>query len=162
MFENDFKSELKRLGENCVFAPNVFITDPKLVSIGDNVQFRYGVYLEPVGNEIVIGNCSHIAPYAVLYGPLEIGEKCAIGAHTCFASVGHGYERTDLPFIEQAGTKEKITIEDNVWIGANAVILGGVTVGTGSIVGAGAVVTKNVEPYSIVGGVPAVQIRKRT
>ncbi len=52
-------------------------------------------------------------------------------------------------------------IEDDVWIGRNAIIMPGVRIGKGSIVGAGAVVTKNVEPYSIVGGVPAKLIRKR-
>ncbi len=51
--------------------------------------------------------------------------------------------------------------EDNVWIGANAVVVPGVRIGTGSIIGAGAVVTKDVEPYSIMGGVPAKLIRKR-
>ena len=62
---------------------------------------------------------------------------------------------------EIGSSNEPITVEDYCWIGYGAIILAGVTVGEGSIVAAGAVVTKNVEPYSIVGGVPAQLIRKR-
>lgn len=62
---------------------------------------------------------------------------------------------------EQQGENRQIVIEDDVWIGYNAIILGGVTIGTGAVIAAGAVVTENVEPYSIVGGVPAKLIKKR-
>ncbi len=158
---DDFKSKLKSVGKNCSFAELVNIKEPELVWLGDNVQFFYGVHVEPCNCQITIGSDTHFAPFGVLYGPLEIGNKCAIAAHVVFASVGHGYSEVDVPFIEQPVMKKKIVVEDNVWIGANAVITQGVRIGTGSIIGAGAVVTKDVEPYSVMGGVPARLIKKR-
>lgn len=63
--------------------------------------------------------------------------------------------------VDQPVTRQEIVVEDDVWVGANAVIIGGVRIGSHSIVGAGAVVTRDVEPYSVVGGVPARLIRRR-
>ena len=152
---------LKKAGENLKIAENVKILQPELVSIGDNVEFYYGVYIQPCGKEVAIGSGTHFAPYGVLYGPLEVGENCAIAAHVVLASVQHTHTDVDTPFVKQPVDQRKITIQDNVWIGANAVITPGITIGTGSIIGAGAVVTKDVEPYSVMGGVPARLIRKR-
>ena len=97
----------------------------------------------------------------MLYGPLTIGNHVAVAAHVVFASVGHGYDRIDIPMEEQKVQKKEIVVEDDVWFGANAVVIGGVRIGAHSIVGAGAVVTHDVEPYSVVGGTPARLIRKR-
>ena len=79
-----------------------------------------------------------------------------------FASVGQGYSRIDIPMVKQPILRKRIIVEDDVWIGAGAVILGGVRIGTGSIVGAGSVVTRDVKPFSVVVGTPALMIRKRT
>jgi len=152
---------LKHVGQDVEFAENVRIFQPEWVSIGNNVQFLYGVYVQPCSSEVTIGDDTHFAPYAVLYGPLEIGRGVAVAAHAVFASVGHAKEPADTWFIKLKAVKKKIVVEDNVWIGANAVIIQGVRIGAGSIVGAGAVVTHDVEPYSVVGGVPARLIRKR-
>ncbi len=74
----------------------------------------------------------------------------------------HKYEQVDIPMIEQGEeTNLNPVIEDDVWIGRNVVIMPNIKIGKGSIIGSGAVVTKNVEPYSIVGGVPAKLIKKR-
>ncbi len=154
-------SKFKSLGKNVSFGDNVTFYQPELVSIGDNVTFYHGVCFQGAGDGIEIGSGSHFAPYGVLYGPLEIGEGCCVAAHVVFASVGHSYDDPDIPFAARAGISKKIVVEDNVWIGANAVIIQGVRIGTGSIIGAGAVVTKDVEPYSVMGGVPARLIRKR-
>ena len=156
-----FKGKFKRIGINVIFDEHVEILQPEFISIGDNVRFYHGVYLQADGGEIVIGSKSHFAPYSVLYGPLEIGEGCCVSAHTVFASVGHQYDDPAIPFASRSGIKKKIVIEDNVWIGANAVIIQGVRVGAGSIIGAGAVVTKDVEPYSVMGGVPARLLKRR-
>jgi acetyltransferase-like isoleucine patch superfamily enzyme len=159
--EQEILKRFKHLGQNVDFRDNVRIYQPEKISIGDNVKFYYGVYVEPAGAEIVIGSNSHFAPYTVMYGPLEIGEGCCVAAHVVLASVGHSQDPVDVPFHKLPAVKKMIVIEDNVWIGANAVILQGIRIGTGSIIGAGAVVTHDVEPYSVMGGVPARLIRKR-
>lgn len=152
---------LKKAGLNFKAAENVKIDEPQLVSVGDNVTLYNGTYIQPCGKEVVIGSNTHFAPYCVLYGPLSVGNNCAIAAHVVLACVAHSHLDSETPIVEQPVDQRKITIEDNVWIGANAVITPGITIGTGSIIGAGAVVTKDVEPYSIMGGVPAKLIRKR-
>ena len=155
------RTGLKAIGKNVRFEDDVRLLSPERVSIGDDVLLMYGVYVSPCGAHITIGSNTHFAPYGVLYGPLTIGSNVAVAAHVVFASVGHGYDRVDVPMVDQPTTSRQIVIEDDVWIGANAVIIGGVTVGTGTIVGAGAVVTKDVPPFGVVGGTPARVIRDR-
>ena len=157
----DNSVKLKKSGKNLFIDVNVQIHEPELVSVGDNVSFHCGVFVFPEGYEITVGSDTHFAPYGILYGPLSVGNKCAIAGHVVLASSAHTHSLVDVPFVDQPLDKRKITIEDNVWIGANAVITPGITVGTGSIIGAGAVVTKDVPPYSVMGGVPAKLIRMR-
>ena len=152
---------LKKAGENLFIDEFAKIHEPELVSVGDNVAIHHGVFIYPEGYEIEIGSDTHFAPYGILYGPLSVGNKCAIAGHVVLASSAHTHALVDVPFVDQPLDKRKITIEDNVWIGANAVVTPGITIGTGSIIGAGAVVTKDVPPYSVMGGVPAKLIRKR-
>jgi maltose O-acetyltransferase len=121
----------------------VRINNPALVSVGDDVYLGDGVQLYPWNERIVIGSNVLIAAGARL-----ITRK-------------HGFADVDRPMSDQGYNNAPIVIEDDVWIGFQAVILPGVTVGRGSIVGAGAVVTRDVEPYTIVGGVPARLIRHR-
>ena len=154
-------SKFKSVGEGVTFGELCEVLSPDLISIGDNVHFYRGLYLSPCGTRIDIGSETHFAPYGCLYGPLTIGKSCAIAAHVVFASVGHGYERTDIPMGDQPVLKNEILLEDDVWVGANAVITQGVTIGEGTIVGAGAVVTRDVPPYSVVVGAPARVIRDR-
>lgn len=156
----EFSGKLGAVGEHVVFREYVTVTQPENLYIGHDVLFNVGVHIQ-ASKRIDIGSNTHFAPYCILYGPLEIGDKCAIAAHTVFASVGHTYDRPDIPFVDLPAQSAKIVLEDNVWIGANASIIAGVTIGTGSIVGAGAVVTHDVPPYSVVGGVPARLIRSR-
>ncbi len=156
----DFLPRLKAIGENVVFRRGVTVMFPENLAVGNNVLFNIGVHIQ-ASREITIGNDTHFAPYCILYGPLHVGDKCAVAAHTVFASIGHGYDQPDVPFVDLPAQSALIVLEDNVWIGANATIIAGVTIGTGSIVGAGAVVTHDVEPFSVVGGVPAALIRKR-
>jgi maltose O-acetyltransferase len=73
----------------------------------------------------------------------------------------HGHDNLNIPMILQESHNFPIKIEDDVWIGDRVIILPGVTIGTGSIIGAGAVVTNDVDAFSVVGGVPARVIRSR-
>ena len=89
--------------------------------------------------------------------PVHIGSRVMIGPRVMFETVHHGlvYE----PGKGRGARALPIVVEDEVWIGAGAIITGGVQIGRGAVVAAGAVVTKNVEPYTLVGGVPARMIR---
>ena len=93
--------------------------------IGDDVAFHNGVFVNPCGAWVDIGSHTHFAPYSVLYGPLTIGNYVAVAAHVVFASVGHGYDRIDIPMVKQRVQKREIVVEDDVWFGANAVVIGG-------------------------------------
>lgn len=92
---------------------------------------------------------------------ITVGDYVMIGPKCLFASVHHSFDDWDKPMIFQHAEIKNIVIEDDVWIGANVTVLGGVRVGRGSVIAAGAVVSRDVEPYSIVGGVPAKLIRHR-
>ncbi|MBI4947484.1 MAG: acyltransferase [Bacteroidetes bacterium] len=111
-----------------------------------------------------IGNNTQINFYVFMDagGGIEIGNNVMVASYVYIASADHGHARLDIPMNQQENICAKITIGDDVWIGAHAIITKGVTVGKGAIIGAGSVVTENVEPYAIVAGVPAKLIRYRT
>lgn len=94
-------------------------------------------------------------------GGIKIGDYVLIGPNVIITSSQHRYDIKGTPILFQGHEKKEIVIGNDVWIGANAVILPGVTIGEGTIIGAGAVVTSDTEPYSIVGGVPARKIGER-
>lgn len=123
---------------NARIEPGALIRDQVL--IGDNAVIMMGAIIN-IGAEIGAG--SMIDMGAVLGGRAIVGKNCHIGAGTVLAGV-----------VEPASATPVI-IEDDVLIGANAVVLEGVQVGKGAVVAAGAIVTKDVEPYSVVAGVPA-------
>ena len=91
---------------------------------------------------------------------MRIGDDVMMGPNVSIYTRNHAFERTDVPMNTQGVSDEKIVvIENDVWIGANSIILPGVTVSKGAIIGAGAVVTKDVPEYAIVGGNPAKVIK---
>jgi galactoside O-acetyltransferase len=94
-------------------------------------------------------------------GQILIDEDCLIGPGVVFRTANHNYHDRNTLIRLQGHSSADIIVEKDVWIGANAVILPGVTIGRGSVVGAGAVVTRNVESYSVVAGVPAKKIKER-
>jgi len=128
---------------NCRIEPGAFIRD--MVEIGDNCIIMMGSVIN-IG--AVIGKNTMIDMNVVLGGRAVIGANCHIGAGAVIAGV-----------IEPPSA-DPVVIEDNVLIGANAVVLEGVRVGAGSVVAAGSVVTKDVEPNSVVVGSPAKVIKK--
>jgi len=85
-----------------------------------------------------------------------------MGPDVMIYTQNHRFDRIDIPMIEQGNTEPKpVVIEDDVWIAARSIILPGVTIGKGAVIAAGAVVTKDVPPYTVVGGVPARKIKLR-
>ncbi len=117
------------------------------------------------GKALEIGSNSGIGPRACLMnvkgGELIIGNDVMMGPDVLIYTFNHDHDNVDIPMDRQGLTYSRVVIGDDVWISARVIILAGVTIGTGSIVGAGAVVTRDVPPYSIVGGVPAKVLKSR-
>lgn len=127
---------------NSKFENHIYISDARQLTFGSYVRINEHVFLQ---GKITVGNHVMMAPNVAIY------------------TNTHEHARIDIPMVMAGDTETKpVIIENNVWLGRNVVVLPGITVGEGSIVGANAVVTKNVEPFTIVGGVPAKEIRKRT
>ena len=134
---------------------------------GKNINIEHGAFLAS-GKEIEIGSRSGIGINCRIAGPLSIGDDVMMAPNVTIVTQNHKISDLEIPMRLQTAPKMKVTIEDDVWIGTNAVIMPGVTVGKGSVigayamVGAGAVVTKDVPQYAIVGGIPAKIIKYRT
>ncbi len=128
----------------------------KHIFVMDNVIFENFRNME-IGKWVFI---NHHTNFSTPLG-MKIGNYVMIGPYCLFASVHHKFDGWNKPMLLQKPEMHPIVIQDDVWIGAKATILGGVTIGRGAIVAAGAVVAKDVEPYSIVGGVPAKLIKFR-
>jgi acetyltransferase-like isoleucine patch superfamily enzyme len=110
---------------------------------------------------ITIGRDCLIGEYNVIRGQggVHLGDRVYTSPMTQIIAVNHVFDDPDRPFVEQGITAEGITIEDDVWIGAQAVVTDGVHIGEGAVIAAGAVVTKDVTPHTVVGGVPARKLR---
>jgi acetyltransferase-like isoleucine patch superfamily enzyme len=94
-------------------------------------------------------------------GPIKIGKDCLLAPHVAIVAVNHVFADPDRPIRLQGHTAKGITIEDDCWLAYGVKVLDGVTIGQGSIIGAGAIVTKDIPPYSIAVGIPAKVIGKR-
>ena len=105
--------------------------------------------------DVIIGDNSLIGLRCTVIGPVQIGNDVLLAQNIVLSGQNHGYEDVTISIREQKSITGKITIKDRAWIGANAVIVAGITVGTHSIVAAGSVVTKDVPDFCIVGGNPA-------
>ncbi len=126
---------------------------------GKNVNIEKGANFS---SDISLGDNSGIGINSELSGHITIGNDVMMGPYCMMYTSNHGMERTDIPMWRQKSeTPRPIVIGNDVWIGSRVIILPGVHVGDGSVIGAGSVVTKDVEPYSIVAGNPARLIRKR-
>ena len=110
--------------------------------------------------DVVIGNDTRVGIGSVVIGPVTIGNQVIIAQNIVMSGLNHTYTDVTVPIRLQKATTAPIVVEDEAWIGANAVITAGVTIGKHSVVAAGSVVTKDVPPYSIVAGTPAKVIKK--
>lgn len=109
---------------------------------------------------VVIGDDTIIGIGSVIIGPVVIGNNVMLAQHVTVSGLNHGYQAIDQPPSRQKVVTRQTIIDDNVWIGANAVVVPGVHVGKHSVVGAGSVVTKNIAPYSVVVGNPAKVVKQ--
>lgn len=137
-----------------IFARNIF------KSVGDNVSIHEGVFIFN-HSKISFGNNVSIHPMSYLEGAgqIEIGSNVSIAHSTSFVSTNHSWDDSSLPIKYNKEIFEKIIIHDDVWIGCGVRVLAGVRISKRSIVAAGAVINKNVEPNSIVAGIPGRKIK---
>lgn len=129
------------IGKNSKIGQGVFILDYRNLKIGKNTIINHQAYFDS-------------------YKEITIGNGCDIGFRTCFITGNHVLQsnfKTDRPLDESKCLP--IKIEDFVWIGANVTILPGVTIKRGSVIGAGAIVISDIEPYSLAVGIPAKVVR---
>jgi acetyltransferase-like isoleucine patch superfamily enzyme len=134
-----------------------------ILEIGDFCNLNQGVEVNPFGGSIVVAENVWIGPYVIIYGHggVVIGKNTLISMHCTVLSSNHVIPPLGKNIRDHADELRPTSIGSDVWIGANAVILGGVTLANSSIVAAGAVVTNDVPEGSIVAGVPAREINRR-
>ncbi|ALI99885.1 acyltransferase [Rufibacter tibetensis] len=144
-------------GTNAVFCRksrlDVLPFNPFTIGSGSVVE-DYAVVNNGMG-AVHIGDNTFVGLFDVVIGPVTIGNNVIIAQHVVISGLNHGYENVLVPIKDQPCTTAEIVIEDDCWIGANAVITAGVRIGKHSVVAAGSVVTKDVPPFSVVGGNPA-------
>jgi acetyltransferase-like isoleucine patch superfamily enzyme len=155
------------IGDDVTFYPYVFSQgSPGHVTIGSDVQFFPNCYLS-AGDWptcfILVGDHTHFAPGCVLYGwgGLTVGRYCAIAAGSMLSTVSQFTDKTEKPMVTYGENAAPITLEDDVYLGAHAVINQGVTVRRGSVVAANSVVLEDTEEYGFYAGAPARLKRKR-
>lgn len=147
---------------NCMTYRGIIAGDR--VTIGKHAIIRpTNIYGSAIGEGLKIGNNSSIGPYSYIgcSGYIEIGDNVMMSPRVSIYAENHLFDRADQTIKEQGVKREFVKIEDDCWIAANTVILAGVTIGRGSVIAAGSVVTKDIPPYSVVGGVPAKVIKSR-
>lgn len=133
------------------------------LSIGDYCRIKENVWLACYGGRIDIGDHVLIGRNTVIHGHggVAIGKWAMVGSNVVIVSASHVYWRDGEPMQTQGFAVEPVAIGENTWIGSNAVVLGGVHIGDNVVVGAGSVVTRNLESNKVYAGVPAVSIRSR-
>lgn len=110
--------------------------------------------------DVLIGDRTRIGLGNVVIGPVKIGNDVMFAQNVVLSGLNHSYEDVSIPPSLQKVSTDPIVVEDEVWIGANAVITAGVTIGKHSVVAAGSVVVKDVPPYSVVAGNPGKILKK--
>jgi acetyltransferase-like isoleucine patch superfamily enzyme len=158
-----------RLGHGAYLDQGVYLhATPGGIDIGAGTIVMHGAVLHVYNFRniphagIRIGRDSLVGEYSVIRGQggVQIGDRVYTSPFTQIIAVNHVFDDPERPFVEQGITAQGIVVEDDVWLGAGAVITDGVRIGRGAVVAAGAVVTEDVPPHTVVGGVPARVLKK--
>lgn len=162
-----YARRFKTLGSNPILGAGLLVHGPQNVHIGHRFScWRLCTLAACENGAIVIGDRvsfnANVYVNACSGGRIEIGDDVMIGPNTVMRTSDHVTSSTERPMKMQGHTAGTIVIGSDVWIAANVTVLGGTRIGTGAVVAAGAVVTSDVAPYAIVGGVPARVIKMRT
>ena len=129
-------------------------------SLGDYSVIESFACINNAVGDVIIGDHTRIGLHNTIIGPVTIGSHVNLAQGITVTALNHNFKDPDKRIDEQGVSTAPVIIKDDIWIGANAVILPGVTIGNHSVVAAGAVVTKNVPPHSLVAGVPAKIIKQ--
>jgi len=134
------------------------------IKVGLNCELGFGIELNPWGGFIDIDHDVFLGPHVVIYGHggVVIGDHSLISMHCCILSSDHTIPPAATLIRSQPDILKPTSIGRDVWLSAGVKVLGGVTIGDGCVVGAGAVVTKDLPAYSIAVGIPARVIGHRT
>ena len=132
----------------------------RIFSLGDYSVVESFACINNAVGDVIIGDHTRIGLHNTIIGPVDIGSHVNLAQGITVTALNHNFDDTNKRIDEQGVSTNPVTIEDDVWIGANAVILPGVTIGEHCVVAAGAVVTKDVPPHSLVAGVPAKVIKQ--
>lgn len=143
-FDNDSRPSQIRIGNRCQIKER------------SNISARSGVV--NIGERSALGHDTELLCWQA---NVFIGRNVRIAAEVYIVTSNHAYELADVAIIEQGYLHQDVTIEDDVWIGRRAIILPGVTIGKGAIIGAAAVVTKDIPAYAVAAGVPAKVVKQR-
>ena len=136
-----------------VFAKGIVAECAKGVNIERGAHFTPGLR---------IGERSGVGINCEINGPVTIGKDVMMGPEVVVYTSGHKFDRTDISMMDQGFTDVRpVEIGDDVWIGRRAIIMPGVKIGNGCVIGAGAVVTKDIPDYSVAAGAPARVIKNR-
>lgn len=161
-------ANLIRLGHGVYLDENVYLhACPNGIEIGAGTLVMHGAVLHVYNFRdiphagIKIGRDSLIGEYSVIRGQggVSLGDRVYTSPFTQIIAVNHVFDDPTRSFVEQGITAQGIVIEDDVWLGASAIITDGVRIGRGAVVAAGAVVTTDVPPHTVVAGVPARPLR---
>ena len=160
-----YKLFFKSVKGNFKIHEGVTILGFENIELGKNITFMKNSYIYAHDNGILkIGNnftMNSNSQLGASFGKIIIGNNCAIAPNCVLRASNYNFDDVNIPFLQQGHKYGEIIIEDDVWLSSNCVITANTKIGKSSIIGASSVVTKDVEPFSVVGGVPAKLIRKR-
>lgn len=162
--QNGFSTRHLEIGKNLQINDFAIIRNQGgKLKIGNNFTLGIGANLLTYGGSIRIGDNSLVNNYSIVYGHggIEIGDNTQIAANCTIIPANHNFSFLEIPVMYQGETRKGIRIGNNVWIGANSVILDGVQIGDNSIIGAGSVVTRSIPENCIAYGNPARIIKER-
>jgi len=137
-----FRSIFRQCGSGLLIYPHVYLTFSNRIKAGKRLAINVNTYIDGRGG-------------------ITFGDFVMVGPNCVIASCGHGMKDRSIPMYQQPVEYGEIIIEDDVWIGGNVTITPGVRIGRGSVIAAGAVVTQDLPPQGIYGGIPAKLIRTR-
>lgn len=149
-------------GKHSVIHSSVRMDTPpyRKFSLGDYSVIESFACINNAVGDVIIGNYTRIGLHNTIIGPVTIGHHVNLAQGITVTALNHKFKNPDIRIDEQGVSTKPVVIGNDIWVGANAVILPGITIGDHSVIAAGAIVTKDVPPHSLVAGVPAKVIKQ--